>query len=306
MRSRKRYPTWLGLLLVFVMILSACGPADEPIAEAPAAEPAAAAQMAEPAAPAPAETMPALDVTGVVSEYLAGIPEGFMNVGKIDAFKEALAAGAVLIDVREVSEYEAGHIPGAVNVPLRTLTQNLDRFPTDQPVFVYCASGHRAGMALSALRVLGYDNVKAFSPGWKGWSGANEEVSMEAVMGQSYDLPAFDAATLEAVNDFVSGIPEGWLAIGTAEKLDEAIAAGAVLVDVREPGEYADGAIPNALNIPIRSLGENLDKIPMDAPVVVYCASGFRAALSTAALQLMGYSNVRSFPPSYAGWEAAQ
>ncbi|MCE7984207.1 MAG: rhodanese-like domain-containing protein, partial [Caldilinea sp. CFX5] len=52
-------------------------------------------------------------------------------------------------------------------------------------------------------------------------------------------------------------------------------------------------------------LAQNLDKIPTDQPVVIYCASGFRAALSTAALQILGYSNVRSFPPSYAGWEAA-
>jgi rhodanese-related sulfurtransferase len=307
----KRLSPIVSLLLVMMLVLSACGAAEptaEPVSSAPLAEAVAApteAPAPEPTAAPVAEAMPAVDVTGIVGEYLAAIPDGFMNVGKIDAFKEAVAAGAILIDVRETSEYEAGHIPGAVNVPLRTLTQNLDKIPSDMPVFVYCASGHRAGLALSSLRVLGYDNVKAFSPGWKGWSGAGEEVSMEAVAGESYEVPVFDEATFEAVDNFVSNIPEGWLTIGDAEKLDEAIAAGAVLVDVREPGEYADGAIPNALSIPIRTIGANLSEIPMDAPVVVYCASGFRAALSTAALQIMGYTNVRSFPPSYAGWEAA-
>jgi len=308
----KRLSSIVSLLLVMMLVLSACGSGDaEPAAEvqepAPLAEAVAepTEAPAEPTAAPVAEAMPAVDVTGIVGEYLAGIPDGYMNVGKIDAFKEAIAAGAVLIDVRETSEYEAGHIPGAVNVPLRTLTQNLDKIPSDMPVFVYCASGHRAGMALSSLRSLGYDNAKAFSPGWKGWSGAGEEVSMEAVAGESYEVPVFDEATFEAVDGFVSTIPEGWLSIGDAEKLDEAIAAGAVVVDVREPSEYADGAIPNALSIPIRTIGDNLSEIPMDAPVVVYCASGFRAALSTAALQIMGYTNVRSFPPSYAGWEAA-
>lgn len=313
--SKKVYSI-LSVLIVMSMLLGACA-VPAPVAQAPVAAPevptvAPAVVPTEvpvveavPTEAPVAEAMPAVDVVGVVSEYLAGIPEGYMNVGKIDTFKDALAVGAVLIDVRETSEYEAGHIPGAINVPLRTLTANLDKFPTDQPVFVYCASGHRAGTALSALRVLGYDNVKAFSPGWKGWSGANEEVSMEAVAGDTFEVPVFDQATFEAVDGFVSNIPEGWLSIGTAEKLDEAIAAGAVLVDVREPSEYADGAIPNALSIPIRTIGENLGDIPMDAPVVVYCASGFRAALSMSALQIMGYTNVRAFPPSYAGWESA-
>ncbi len=307
--SKKIYSIF-SVLIILSMLLGACGGGDAPEAEAPVAAPlaqeAAPTPTAVPVVEAPVvEAMPVMDVTGVVGEYLAGIPEGYMNVGKIDAFKEAIAAGAALIDVREVSEYEAGHIPGAVNVPLRTLAENLDKIPTDMPVFVYCASGHRAGLALSSLRVLGYDNVKAFSPGWKGWSGADEEVSMEAVVGESYEAPVFDQATFEAVEGFVSAIPEGWLSIGAAEKLDESIAAGAVLVDVREPSEYADGAIPNALSMPIRTIGDNLADIPMDAPVVVYCASGFRAALATAALQIAGYSNVRAFPPSYAGWEAA-
>ena len=247
------------------------------------------------------------DVTAVVSEYLAAIPEGFMNVGKLDAFKEAIAnTSPLLIDVREASEYEAGHIPGAVNIPLRTLAENLDKIPADMPVFVYCASGHRAGMALSSLRILGYDNVKAFSPGWKGWTAANEEVNTEAVEAATFPMKEVNAEALAAVSEFLTTMPEGWLALGTAEKLQEAIDIGAQLIDVREVGEFEAGAIPDALNIPIRSLGENLAQIATDKPVVVYCASGFRAALSTAALQIMGYTNVRSFPPSYAGWEAAQ
>ena len=61
-----------------------------------------------------------------------------------------------LIDVREESEYAEGHIPGAVNIPIRTLADNLDKIPTDQPVMVYCASGHRAAMSTAALQELGY------------------------------------------------------------------------------------------------------------------------------------------------------
>ncbi|MCB0173832.1 MAG: rhodanese-like domain-containing protein, partial [Anaerolineae bacterium] len=44
---------------------------------------------------------------------------------------------------------------------------------------------------------------------------------------------------------------------------------------------------------------------PTDQPVFVYCKSGYRAAISTAALQTMGLTNVRAFPPGFAGWSNA-
>ena len=66
-------------------------------------------------------------------------------MGKLDDVKAAIDSGIYLIDVREPGEYAEGHIPGAVNIPLRTVAQSLDMIPSDQPVLVYCASGLRAG-----------------------------------------------------------------------------------------------------------------------------------------------------------------
>lgn len=318
----KQFRFLVVFMMVLGLVLSACGggapaevaePAAAPLAqeeaaptEAPAAEAVAAEAVAEAAATA-AEEAAATDVTAIVSDYLANIPDGFMNVGKIDAFKEILATGeAVLIDVRTPEDYAAGHIEGAINVPINTLAQSLDKFPTDKPVLVYCASGHRAGMATSVLRSLGYSNVRAFGPGWKGWTTAAEPVSTDPVEGESYAVPEIDPALVAAADEFLSNMPEGYFTIGTVEKLEEAMAAGAVVIDVREESETAEGMITGAINIPIRTIGENLDQIPMDQPVVVYCASGFRAALATGALHTMGYANVRAFPPSYAGWESAQ
>ena len=317
MPTKVRY--LVAILMVLTVVLGACG-GGQPAAEAPAAAPlaqeeaapteapaeeAAAAPPAEPAAEAaPAE---GFDLVAVVNEYMTDIPDGFMNVGKLDAFKEILATGeAVLIDVRTPDEYAAGHIEGAINVPIDTLAQNLAKIPADKPVIVYCASGHRAGMALSSLRILGYANVRAFSPGWKGWSDANEPASTEAVAGETYTVPELDPALLAAVDGFLSAIPEGYFAIGAVDKLQEALDAGAVLIDVREVKEFEEGAIPGAINLPLRTVAASLDQIPQDQPVVVYCASGFRAALATGALHVLGYDNVRAFPPSYPAWESAQ
>jgi rhodanese-related sulfurtransferase len=180
----------------------------------------------------------------------------------------------------------------------------LSQIPSDMPVVIYCASGHRAGMAVSALRTLGYENVRAFGGGWKAWSAASEPASTEAAEAGEFDMPEVDAAVLEAVNAFFTAIPEGFYAIGTVDKLNEMMDASDIfLIDVREDGEVAEtGMIPGAVHMPIRTLGQNIDQIPTDQPVVVYCKSGFRAALAAGALHVMGFENVRAFPPSMNGW----
>ena len=105
--------------------------------------------------------------------------------------------GAVMYDLREPADYAAGHIPGAVNIPIRTLAQNLDKIPADKPVLVSCASGHRAAMGLAVLQILGYNNVRAFPGSYKAWTAAKEPVSTDAVAPTVYGAPTVDPALIE-------------------------------------------------------------------------------------------------------------
>ena len=69
--------------------------------------------------------------------------------------------GAVLLDVREEDEYKEEHIPNSVNIPLSNLEQIEDmHYPKDTPLFIYCHSGRRSGLAVMRLRELGYTNTK--------------------------------------------------------------------------------------------------------------------------------------------------
>ncbi len=151
----------IATLLAFVLVLAACGSddsADTTTTVAPDSPLASTTTTVaeETTTTAPAEetttTIELFDVQAAVAEYAANIPEGWMAVSDTTAFKDAVeASGALVIDVREEGEYAEGHIMDAINIPLRTLGDNLDKIPTDRQVFIYCKSGWRAGLGTSSL-----------------------------------------------------------------------------------------------------------------------------------------------------------
>lgn len=75
--------------------------------------------------------------------------------------------GVPLIDVREVDEFAAGHVPGAVNLPMSTIGDRLEELP-DGAFDVICAVGGRSGRVVQALEARGYDatNVDGGTNEW--------------------------------------------------------------------------------------------------------------------------------------------
>jgi phage shock protein E len=75
-------------------------------------------------------------------------------------YKQQLAQGAVIIDVRTKQEYTSGHIAHAINIPVNELADNLHRLPgKDVCIITCCASGMRSGKAAGILKTHGYTNV---------------------------------------------------------------------------------------------------------------------------------------------------
>ncbi len=67
---------------------------------------------------------------------------------------------AVIVDVRTVGEYEARHIPGAINIPVDILADHVQQLgAVDEPIILYCRSGSRAHIADQILRDMGYTKV---------------------------------------------------------------------------------------------------------------------------------------------------
>jgi len=302
----------IGLILAFGLVAAACGGGDDASdateETTPPLETTIDAPPSEDDVPEETTTTtaaPEFDLVAAVNEYESTIPEGWMNVGDVVAFKDAVeASGALVIDVRQPSEYEEGHIPGAINIPLRELAANVDKIPTDTQVFVYCKSGFRAGIAISSLRLMGYDNALAYKDSWLGWTEAGEEVSTDIVEAEVVGDPGFAPELVAAVDEYLSTLPDGWGIIGTPEDVQAALDAGSVILDVRTQDEYDEGHIEGAILTPLRSIStaENMALIPTDTQFIVHCKSGWRAAISLPVIGVLGYDNAKVFPGGWNAW----
>jgi phage shock protein E len=69
---------------------------------------------------------------------------------------------------------------------------------------------------------------------------------------------------------------------------------GAVIIDVRSPGEFKGGHIQGAINIPLQSIQSSLNKIPKGKPIITCCASGMRSSSAKSILKSAGYSDVHN------------
>jgi rhodanese-related sulfurtransferase len=310
----KSHKNFRFILPVFALVLAGCStaaPTAAPVAPVEPAKQVLAPTKAPIVEPTIAPVAPALDINTIVETNLKTLPDGFAGI-KPDALKEQLAAATpFLLDVREPKELaDAGFIEGAVNIPIRKLTQNLDKLPAkDKPIVVYCAVGHRGGLVLSTLRMLGYTNVKSLSGGFNAWKAAKlPVVTGEPKAPAAGTMPEVDKDLLAVLDKNLSSLPDGFGGVKPDVLKEQLAAAKPFLLDVREPKELTDsGYIEGAVNIPVRTLITNIDKLPAkDAPIVIYCAIGHRGAIAMNALQLLGYTNVKSLSGGFNAWAAAK
>lgn len=106
---------------------------------------------------------------------------------------------------------------------------------------------------------------------------------------------------------FLSYLPDDYQGVSVAEVRARVDAGTApFLLDVREPEEFATGAIRGAINVPIRTVPKQLSRLPgsKSAEIVAICPSGFRSAMVTMTLTLLGYTNVKTMTLGMREWNA--
>lgn len=96
-------------------------------------------------------------VAVLVVGYLAFKPGGEVSGSEA---RRLVADGARLVDVRTPGEFAAGHLPGAVNIPVQELDRRMAELDAkDRPIVLYCRSGNRSGHAARMLEGAGYSQV---------------------------------------------------------------------------------------------------------------------------------------------------
>jgi rhodanese-related sulfurtransferase/glyoxylase-like metal-dependent hydrolase (beta-lactamase superfamily II) len=184
--------------------------------------------------------------------------------------------GAALLDTREPMDFAAGHLRGAINVGLQ------GRF------------AEFAGDVLDPRRpvVLVGDPVTALEAKLR-----LARIGFDRVVGQ-LDDPHTVFVEQPELAERGSRL--------TIEQLAERRADIALqLVDVRGPGETADGVIEGTTEVPLPVLTDTLDGLDRTRPTVVYCGSGYRSSIATSVLRSAGFTDVSDLLGGYAAWEAA-
>ncbi len=104
-----------------------------------------------------------------------------MEIPAIDVatLQQRLEDGAPVFDVRQPDEYEEVRVPGVRLVPLAEVPDNVDRFPSDETVYVICRSGARSARAVEFLRARGVDAVNV-AGGTLAWIDAGHPVDSGA------------------------------------------------------------------------------------------------------------------------------
>lgn len=114
-----------------------------------------------------------VNVAGLVADNI------FTGLAKVCYVEdvEKISGKSFVLDVRQPSEFQSGHIPGAVNIPLPELRSRINEIPANSAVMVYCQVGLRGYVAQRILLQRGIEKVKNLSGGYLSWSIFDSELT---------------------------------------------------------------------------------------------------------------------------------
>ncbi len=192
----------------------------------------------------------------------------FKEISKSD-FNAKFSKGVKLFDAREKQDFAKGFIPGSVNTPA---SDNF--FATKISLYVDFGEDIMLVADESQLDELARKLMR---------------VGIDNVIGYISSTDAYDG-NLEKVN-FVS-----------MEEMISMQKDGTQIIDLRGASEYKEGHFEGAKNVFFGTIEKNLDKIPKDEKVVVFCQSGHRASIAYSVLVKNGYSNILNFSGGMNEW----
>ncbi len=189
--------------------------------------------------------------------------------------REAQAAGAQIVDVRQSVSYIREHVPDSINIPYARqgfTEQAAFYLQRDRAVVLLAASMPIADVAGQALRNAGFSVLGALEGGISAWKQAGGAIA--------------------AIGEITATELENFIEQGDAP----------LIVDVRETWEFNAGHIRGSKHMPLSQFGRTYRELPQDAPVVFVCASGARSGDVVQFLYRLGYRQVYNLTGGMAAW----
>ena len=189
----------------------------------------------------------------------------------------AMATGAVLVDGRDPVEFARGHLAGAVNVGLAGRYAEFagSVVPADVDIVLFVEPGEELE-AKNRLARIGFDRVVGVI-----------DNPYRALMDHQDQVRV--ASRLTPV-DF----EERRRDLGEIQ-----------VVDVRNPGEFALGSVPGAVNLPVGQIPARVAELDPAKPTVVFCAGGYRSSVAASLLRSKGFDDVSDVLGGYGAWTTA-
>lgn len=113
--------------------------------------------------------------------FLALVNEVRARVREVgaDEARRMAESGALLVDVREDREWEAGHARGAVHLGRGVIERDVEKAIPDKDaeIILYCGGGFRSALTADSLQRMGYSNVLSMAGGWRAWQENGGEIA---------------------------------------------------------------------------------------------------------------------------------
>ena len=186
------------------------------------------------------------------------------------SFNNHVAAGATILDTRSADDFEAGHIPGSINVGLNgQFAVWVGTLIDIKNTLVLVTIPGKENEAVLRLARVGYENVVGYLDGG-----------------------------IESYNGKLDQIRSVF-----AEQVSSEIKKGALLLDVRKPGEWNLGHLKDAVFLPLDGFPENLKSLRKETPYLIHCGGGYRSMTAISIMKRHGFKNLVNV---YEGYNALQ
>ncbi len=187
-------------------------------------------------------------------------------------------AGLQILDVRDAAEYAKGHLAGSINIGLGGQFATWAGTVLDRaiPIVIIADPGREEEAALRLGRI-GFDHVKGFLQG-----------GMESLSARPDLVRATERVSAQTVaEELAGGDPP-------------------LMLDIRNPREWAARHIDGSVNIPLNHLQERIGEIPRHRRIALHCAGGYRSSIAAGILHQYGLTHLIEMAGGLAAWEAAQ